>query len=84
MEVRLIGGAAVVLSTSLLLEKYKYGGYLFCFVCLFCIVLFCFVLFCVFKTCSIHVNLLCPWLAWNLLCRLGWPQTHRDLATSAS
>ena len=25
-----------------------------------------------------------PWLTWNLLCRLGWPRTHRDLLASAS
>lgn len=24
-----------------------------------------------------------PWLAWNSLCRPGWPQTPRDTSTSA-
>jgi hypothetical protein len=22
-----------------------------------------------------------PWLPWNLLCRTGWPQIHRDQPT---
>ncbi|CAO2614212.1 hypothetical protein LEMLEM_LOCUS16457, partial [Lemmus lemmus] len=24
----------------------------------------------------------CLWLSWNLLCRQGWPRTHRNLQTS--
>lgn len=26
----------------------------------------------------------CPWLAWSLLCRPGWPQTHKDLLVPTS
>ena len=38
-------------------------------------------------SCSVFqdtVSLCYSWLSWNLLCRSGWPQTHRDPPVSAS
>jgi hypothetical protein len=31
-----------------------------------------------------ETSFLILWLSWNLLCRPGWPRTHRYLPTSAS
>ena len=42
---------------------------------------FCFVLFSCFLRQDLFVY---PWLAWNPLCRPGWPQTQRDLPAFAT